>query len=111
MDTAIPGTTESERRPETATCEHWHEADRRALEMTRLTVAKIDADPSLVQVGVENMKRCRRQRGGYQPACLDEWEDLIATEPWQKLRERLLEESDEGQRLISPQQMHGLHVA
>ena len=36
------------------TYEHWHEADRRALEMMRLIVAKIDSDPSLIQIDVEN---------------------------------------------------------
>ena len=108
MDTVLPSTMESEHRPEIATCEHWHEADRRALEMTRLTVAKIDADPNLVQVGVEKMKQWRRQRDGYQPNCLDEWEEFIATEPWQKLRERLLEGSDEGQRLRSTHPFAGI---
>ena len=35
-----------------------------ALEMMRLTVAKIDADPSLFQLGMENLTRWRHQRGG-----------------------------------------------
>ena len=82
-----------------ATHEHWHEADRRALKMMRLIVAKIDADPSLVQICVENMKRWKRQNDGYQPRCLDQWGELFASEPWERLRERLLEQSDEGQRL------------
>ena len=82
------------------THEHWHEADRRALALMRLTVAKIDADPSLVQIGIENMKRWRAQRGGCQPRCLDQWDERFARgEPWERIRARLLEESDEGPRL------------
>ena len=92
----------------TSTYEHWHESDQRALTMTRLIVAKIDQDPSLVQVGVENMKRWRLQRAGYQPLCLDEWEELIVTEPWERLRERLLDPSDEGQRLRSSHPFAGI---
>ena len=92
----------------TSTHEHWHETERRALAMTRLIVAKIDQDPSLVQVGVENMKRWRLQRAGYQPLCLDEWEELIAQEPWKRLRERLLDPSDEGQRLRSSHPFAGI---
>ena len=76
--------------------------------MVRLIVAKIDEDPSLLQVGVENMKRWRRQRAGYQPPCLDEWEALIATEPWDRLRECLLEPSAEGQRLRSSHPFAGI---
>ena len=94
--------------PRTSTYEHWHQADRRALEMTWLIVAKIDQDPSLVQVGVENMKRWRCQRDGYQPRCLEKWEEFIATEPWERLRERLLEQSDEGQRLRSSHPFAGV---
>ena len=66
----------------------------------RLIVAKIDADPSLIQIGVENMKRWRREQGGYQPRCLDQWDEWFESdEPWERIRERLLEASDEGQRL------------
>ena len=82
------------------THEHWHEADRRALERMRLIVAKIDADPRLIQIGVENMKRWRKQRGGYQPRCLNQWDEWFARrEAWERIRARLLEDSDEGQRL------------
>ena len=86
--------------PNVETYEHWHEADRRALERMQIIVAKIDADPSLIQIGVENMKRWRREQGGYQPRCLDQWEEWFESgEPWERIRERLLEASDEGQRL------------
>lgn len=46
--------------------EHWHEADRRAFEMMRLTVAKIDTDRSLLGIGMENLTRWRHRSGGDQ---------------------------------------------
>ena len=86
--------------PKVETYEHWHEADRRALARVRLIVAKIDADPSLIRIGVDNMKRWRQEQSDYQPRCLDQWEEWFARgEPWERIRARLLEDSDEGQRL------------
>lgn len=86
--------------PESEIYEHWREADRRAMERARMIVAKIDANPELIKIGIENMKRWKRQRNGYQPRCLDEWEEWFASgEPWEHIRTRLLEDSDEGQRL------------
>ena len=87
-------------KTEIETYEHWHEADRRALEMMKLIVAKIDAHPSLIQIGIENMKRWREQDNGHQPRWLDQWQQWFEQgEPWERIRERLLEQSDEGQRL------------
>ena len=95
--------------PEAETYEHWHEADRRALALMQLTVAKIDADASLLQIGIENMKRWRAQRGGYQPRCLDQWDEWFARgEPWERIRARLLEDSDEGQRLRKSHPLAGV---
>ena len=81
--------------------------DRRVLEMTRVIVAKIDRDRTLVRVGLENIERWTRQKGGYLPRCHAEWKELIETHPWERLREILLEESDEGQRLRSSHTVHG----
>ena len=93
---------------EPRTVESWREHDRRSLALMRLTVAKIDADPTLLQIGVENMERWRKQRG-YQPKCLDQWEEWFAGgEPWERIRARLLEESDEGQRLRTSHPLTGL---
>ena len=45
-------------------------------------------DPSLIQIGVENMKRWRREQGGYQPRCLDQWDEWFESdEPWERIRE------------------------
>ena len=77
------------------------DTDRRVLELTRITVPRIDEDPSLVRVGTENIERWTRQKRGYLPRCHAEWKQLIEQHPWKVLREMLLEESDEGQWLTT----------
>lgn len=77
------------------------EIDRRVLERTKLVVAKIDADPSLVRIGVENLERWLKRTGDRPNRCHEEWMYLISERPWSELRAMLLEESDEGQRLRS----------
>ena len=81
--------------------------DRRSLEMARLVVKKIDADPSLFRVAHENLQRWRRVRGGTLPRCSEEWEKLLER-PWTEIRNILLDESDEGQRLRSSHPFTGL---
>ncbi|MCY4283772.1 MAG: hypothetical protein OXC65_00335 [Thiotrichales bacterium] len=77
------------------------EIDRKVLELTRITVARIDENPALVQIGLDNIERWTARKGGYLPLCHAEWKHLIETQPWETLRAMLLEESDEGQRLRS----------
>lgn len=84
------------------------ENDRRMLELTRITVARIDEQPSLVRTGLENIERWTRHKGGYLPRCHAEWKTLIEQHPWETLREMLLEDSDEGQRLRSSHPFRGL---
>jgi hypothetical protein len=55
--------------------------DRRSLEMARLIVEKIDADPDLLQVAHENLHRWSRARGGALPRCREEWKALLKR-PW-----------------------------
>lgn len=81
--------------------------DRRVLELTRLAVARIDEDPALVRIGLENIERWTRARG-HLPRCHAEWKALIEKQPWERLRQMLLEESDEGQRLRSSHPFTGL---
>lgn len=81
--------------------------DRRSLEMARLIVEKIDADPSLFQVAHENLQRWSRVRGGALPRCREEWKALL-NRPWSQIRGILLDESDEGQRLRSAHPFAGL---
>lgn len=83
------------------------EIDRMVLELTRLVVTRIDENPGLVRIGLENIERWTRQRG-YVPRCHAEWKELIEHHPWDRLRELLLEESDEGQRLRSSHPFKGL---
>ena len=81
--------------------------DRRSLEMARLVVEKIDADPSLFRVAHENLQRWSGVRGGALPPCREEWKELLKR-PWSQIREILLDESDEGQRLRSSHPFAGL---
>ena len=81
--------------------------DRRSLEMAKLIVEKIDADPDLLQVAHENLRRWRRIRGGTLPRCSEEWERLLER-PWTEIRNILVDESDEGQRLRSSHPFAGL---
>jgi len=83
------------------------EIDRKVLALTRLTVARIDANPDLAKIGLENIERWTRQKG-YLALCHAEWKQLIETHPWERRREMLLEESDEGQRLRSSHPFKGL---
>ena len=81
--------------------------DRRSLEMAKLIVQKIDAEPGLVRIAHQNLQRWRRVRGGTLPRCSEEWEKLLER-PWIEIREILLDESDEGQRLRSSHPFAGL---
>ena len=66
------------------------EIDRRVLALTRIAVARIDERPELVRIGMENIRRWTRQKGGYLPRCHAEWKALIEQHPWERLREMLL---------------------
>ena len=69
--------------------------DRRSLEMARLVVEKVDADPSLFHVAHENLQRWSRIRGGELPRCREEWKELLKR-PWSQIREILLERASRG---------------
>ena len=73
----------------------------------RLVVEKIDADPGLFRIGHENLQRWSRVREGGLPPCREEWKELLKR-PWSQIREILLDESDEGQRLRSSHPFAGL---
>ena len=76
---------------------HTHQQiDRRSLEMARTIVAKIDRDPC--RDGLRHARDvCRRwvEKGNI-PA--REWLPLLE-QPWEHVREILLDETEEGQRL------------
>ena len=84
------------------------EIDRRTLEYARVIAAKIDQDPELVRVGLDNIARWTRQNNGYLPRAHAEWKQLIETRTWPELRRILLAETDEGQRLRSSHPFKGI---
>ena len=77
------------------------EIDRWGFELTKIAVAKIDRDPSLLQIRFEDVERWTRQKNGHLPACHAEWEALIARRPRAMIRTLLTKDSDDGQRLRS----------
>ena len=70
------------------------EIDAKVLALTRITVARIAEDPSLVRTGLENIERWTQSKGGYLPRCHAEWKALIERHPWEELREMLLSSPD-----------------
>ena len=80
--------------------------DARSLDMARIVVARIDADPVLVHVAHDNLARWRRRHGGLSRAHR-EWAEILER-PWAEIREILLDESDEGQRLRSSSPFVGI---
>ena len=80
--------------------------DARSLDMARIVVERIDANPSLFNVAHENVDRWRRLHGTRSRAS-KEWEQILSR-PWSEIREILLEESDEGQRLRSTHPFRGI---
>ena len=80
--------------------------DARSLDMARIVVERIDADPGLFNVAHENLERWRRLHGTLSRAN-EEWKQLLER-PWCEIREILLEESDEGQRLRSTHPFRGI---
>ena len=84
------------------------EIDQRTLERTRLIVANVDADPTLIEVAVENLRRWIARTSGAANACDVEWARLLAEKPWREFREMLLKGSDEHQRLRSSSPFAGV---
>ena len=80
--------------------------DARSLDMARIVVERIDAERSLFRVAHENLERWRRRDGELSRA-LEEWTQLLKR-PWSEIREILLDESDEGQRLRSSNPFSGI---
>ena len=79
--------------------------DARMLDMARLIVHRIDEDPSLLNGARENLKRWRSRGELSRANC--EWEKILER-PWSDIREFLLDESDEGQRLRSSSPFAGI---
>ena len=80
--------------------------DARSLDMARIIVERIDAVPSLIHVAHDNLARWRRRHGGLSRAHR-EWVDILER-PWSEVREILLAETDEVQRLRSSSPFAGI---
>lgn len=70
--------------------------DQRSLEMARAIVERIDADPS--RAGFERAKETCRRWVGMGNVPVREWLTLLER-PWEEVRQILLDETEEGQRL------------
>ena len=71
--------------------------DLRSLELARAVVARIDSDPE--RRGLERARQtCARWLRSAPAPALEEWSRLLSAE-WVVIRSKLLEESEDGQRL------------
>ena len=82
--------------------------DRRMLEMARLTAEKIDRDPELLQIAIDNLERWAHMDDHGLSRALAEWKDLIDRHSWPELRAILVQDTDEGQRLRSSSPFSGI---
>ena len=80
--------------------------DARSLDMARIVVDRIDAEPEQFNVGRENLEQWWRRYSTLSRAH-EEWEQFLER-PWSEIRAILLEESDEGQRLRSTHPFRGI---
>ena len=80
--------------------------DARSLEMAKIIVKRIDADPTLIEYAHRYLADEERR---YRTLCQTsrEWKQIL-TRPWSEIREILLEESEEGQRLRSSKPFAGI---
>ncbi len=82
--------------------------DRRMLAMARLAAEKIDRDPELLQIAIDNLERWARMDEHGLPPPLAEWRELIARHSWPELRAILVQDNDEGQRLRGSSPFSGI---
>ena len=80
--------------------------DARSLALAKIVVERIDADLTLINVGHRNLENEERRYGQLSRASR-EWRKIL-TRPWNEVREFLLRESDEGQRLRSSKPFAGI---
>lgn len=80
--------------------------DALSLAMAKIIVQRIDDDPTLIRVAHEYLEDEERRWGQLCEASR-EWKEIL-TRPWSEVREILLDESDEGQRLRSSKPFAGI---
>ena len=71
--------------------------DARSLAMAEAVAEKVGRDPALVQTAVGNLARWKARRSPW-PACLREWEEILASCDVDDLLRILVEDSEEGRR-------------
>ena len=72
--------------------------DARSLALHVLIVAKIDRDPSLLGLGLDNLRRWKARRGSDSPTWIAEWTEILAR-PWPEVAAILTEQSETAVRL------------
>ena len=80
--------------------------DARSLEMVKIIVKRIDADPTFIE-SAHRFLANEEERYGTLCQASREWKQIL-TRPWSEIREILLDESDEGQRLRSSKPFAGI---
>ena len=82
--------------------------DRRMLALARLVAERIDRNPDLLQVAVNNLERWSRMHKDGLSVASAEWKKLIERHNWPEIRAMLVEDNDEGQRLRSSSPFTGI---
>lgn len=80
--------------------------DARSLAMSKIVVNRMDADPTLIEHAHRYLAHEEARRGSLSKPSR-EWKRLLGR-PWSAIREILLDESDEGQRLRSSHPFRGI---
>ena len=68
------------------------------LAMARVIAEKVQRQPELMRIAVENLRRWKKQMRPWPPA-LREWEMILANNPTERILEILVQDDEEGQRL------------
>ena len=68
------------------------------LKMCRSIAMKLRRDPSLMRIPRANLRHWRKKLGTWPPA-LQEWDQIIRTNPLPRVLRILTQDNDEGQRL------------
>ena len=84
-------------RPAPTLCRHAL-LDARRLATHREIAKRINADPTLLGKALGNIERWSRQMGRTPPA-LAEWQGLLRTLPWERIRPYLVQDDEESRRL------------
>ena len=72
--------------------------DQLDLKMCRRIATKVRRDPNLMRIPKTNLQRWK-QKLGYWPPALREWDKIIRTHPLPRVLAILTQDNDEGQRL------------